>query len=669
MQKYYVGVDIGGTFTDVVIYNSVSNKVDVIKVPSTPSNPEVAVVEALKAAGINMHEVRLLNHATTIATNALLTRTGLPKTALVTNRGFRDVLEIGRQRRPEIYNLFFTKPAPLVPRKLRFEIRGRILADGKVKEEIQESDIRRLKASLLKNSVESVAISLLNSYVNPEHEIKVKKSLMGCCKYVFASSEVDPEYREYERTSTTVVNAVLAPLVSSYLERFSEKMRKIDYDGPIYVMASNGGLNTINYASEMPISIIESGPSAGVLASSFLAKEIGITNAITFDMGGTTAKAGAVVGGRPDISYEFEAAGKTHSGRSIKGSGYAVRFPFIDLAEVSAGGGTIAWVDEAGALRVGPKSAGSDPGPAAYGKGGKEPTVTDANIVLGRLNRDHLLGGKMKVHAELATEALKKLGERLKLDAAETAKGVIKLINSSMAKAISIVSVERGRDPRDFTMIAFGGAGPLHACDLAEEMGMREIVVPEHPGLFSAYGLLTVDIMRSYKAPVFERDLKTVLEKLRNTALDDLEKEGFRDVEIKYMVDMRYAGQSYEITVDYVEGSNLRERFEEEHRRIYGYSSRDPIEIVGARAVAFAKVPHISLKKHEKVAGKAVPSLTREAYVSGKFSEVPVYEREKIKNGSNGYGPAIIEEYDSTTVVNEGWSWEVDEFSNIIMRR
>ena len=669
MQKYYVGVDIGGTFTDVVIYNSVSNKVDVIKVPSTPSNPEVAVVEALKAAGINMHEVRLLNHATTIATNALLTRTGLPKTALVTNRGFRDVLEIGRQRRPEIYNLFFTKPAPLVPRKLRFEIRGRILADGKVKEEIQESDIRRLKASLLKNSVESVAISLLNSYVNPEHEIKVKKSLMGCCKYVFASSEVDPEYREYERTSTTVVNAVLAPLVSSYLERFSEKMRKIDYDGPIYVMASNGGLNTINYASEMPISIIESGPSAGVLASSFLAKEIGITNAITFDMGGTTAKAGAVVGGRPDISYEFEAAGKTHSGRSIKGSGYAVRFPFIDLAEVSAGGGTIAWVDEAGALRVGPKSAGSDPGPAAYGKGGKEPTVTDANIVLGRLNRDHLLGGKMKVHAELATEALKKLGEHLKLDAAETAKGVIKLINSSMAKAISIVSVERGRDPRDFTMIAFGGAGPLHACDLAEEMGMREIVVPEHPGLFSAYGLLTVDIMRSYKAPVFERDLKTVLEKLRNTALDDLEKEGFRDVEIKYMVDMRYAGQSYEITVDYVEGSNLRERFEEEHRRIYGYSSRDPIEIVGARAVAFAKVPHISLKKHEKVAGKAVPSLTREAYISGKFSEVPVYEREKIKNGSNGYGPAIIEEYDSTTVVNEGWSWEVDEFSNIIMRR
>jgi len=669
MQEYYIGVDIGGTFTDVVVYNPPTGNISVIKVPSTPSSPEEAVIEALKELEIKMEETALLNHATTVATNALLTKSGLPKAALITNRGFKDVLEIGRQRRPEIYNIFFTKPVPLVPRKLRFEVGGRILADGNIKEEVPVKDIEKVKKLLINNKVESVAISLLNSYVNPEHEKKVKENIKDCCKYIFASYEVDPEYREYERTSTTVVNAILAPVVSSYLERFVEKVKLIGYRGPVYVMSSNGGLNTVKHASKTPISIIESGPAAGVLASSFLAKEMGIEKAITFDMGGTTAKAGAVVEGNPDISYEFEAAGITHSGRSIKGSGYAVRFPFIDLAEVSAGGGTIAWVDEANALRVGPKSAGADPGPVAYGRGGKEPTVTDANIVLGRLNREHLLGGKMKVYPELAEEALKMIGKLIGTDFEETAKGIIKLINNSMAKAISIVSVERGRDPRDFTMIAFGGAGPLHACDLAEEMGMRKIVVPDHPGLFSAYGLLTVDIIRSYKAPVFGKDLKKIFEELKNTALDDLQKDGFKDVEIRYMVDMRYSGQSYEITIEYDEGSNIKEKFEEEHKRIYGYSSEDPVEVVEARIVAIAKVPHILLKKQEPITDKPQPYTYREAYVSGKTVKVPVYIKEKLKPGSNGYGPAIIEEYDSTTVVNEGWSWECDGFSSLVLRR
>ncbi|MGC9145734.1 MAG: hydantoinase/oxoprolinase family protein [Nitrososphaeria archaeon] len=669
MQEYYIGVDIGGTFTDVVVYNPPTGNVSVIKVPSTPSSPEEAVVKALKELGIKMEKTALLNHATTVATNALLTKSGLPRTALITNRGFKDVLEIGRQRRPEIYNIFFTKPVPLVPRNLRFEVGGRMLADGSIKEEVPVEDIEKVKKLLVNSGVESAAISLLNSYVNPEHEKKVKESIKDCCKYVFASYEVDPEYREYERTSTTVVNAVLAPVVSSYLERFVEKIKMTGYRGPVYVMSSNGGLNTVEHASRMPISIIESGPAAGVLASSFLAKEMGIEKAITFDMGGTTAKAGAVVEGNPDISYEFEAAGKTHSGRSIKGSGYAVRFPFIDLAEVSAGGGTVAWVDEAKVLRVGPRSAGADPGPAAYGRGGKDPTVTDANIVLGRLNRERLLGGKMKVYTELAEEALRKIGKLIGTDIEETAKGIIKLINNSMAKAISIVSVERGRDPRDFTMIAFGGAGPLHACDLAEEMGIKEIVVPDHPGLFSAYGLLTVDITRSYKASVFGKDLKETFEKLKNTALEELQKDGFNDVEIKYFVDMRYRGQSYEITIEYDEGSNLKEKFEKEHKRIYGYSSEDPVEAVEARLLAIAKVPHILLKRHEPVADKPQPSAYREAYVSGKTVKVPVYVKEKLKPGSSSHGPAIIEEYDSTTVVNEGWSWEVDGFSSLVLRR
>ncbi|BBE41443.1 hydantoinase/oxoprolinase family protein [Conexivisphaera calida] len=669
MPRYYVGVDIGGTFTDIVVFDSISEDVRVLKVPSTPANPEEAVVGALRDLNIDLSDVALLNHATTVATNALLTRSGLPRTALVTNKGFRDVLEIGRQRRPEIYNIWFTKPIPLVPRKYRLGIGGRVLADGSVKEEIPEEDLQRIRKFLLRNRVESVAISLLNSYANPAHEMKVKEGLSGCCRYIFTSYEVNPEYREYERTSTTVVNAVLAPIVSSYLDRFVEKIRGLGIEAPVYVMTSNGGLNTVQHASMLPISIIESGPAAGVLASAFLAHSMGLGNAMTFDMGGTTAKAGSIVEGKPDVAYEFEAAGKTHSGRSIKGSGYAVRFPFIDLAEVSAGGGTVAWVDEAGSLRVGPRSAGADPGPAAYGRGGTEPTVTDANVVLGRLNQRYLLGGRMAIYADLAERALESVGRAIGLDAVETAKGIIRLIDNAMAKAISIVSVERGRDPRSFPMIAFGGAGPLHACDLAEEMGMRNIVVPEHPGLFSAYGLLTVDVTRLYTAPVFERDLSRVVEELGRNAREDLGRDGFRDVHVDYLVDMRYRGQSYEITVEYGDGSSLREKFESEHRRMYGYTSEDPVEIVGAKAVARAEVPKIALRMRRPHGGSPSPSSSRTAYISGRFIDTPVYVREELSPGMRGSGPAIIEEYDSTTVVNDGWSWEIDGLFNIVMRR
>jgi N-methylhydantoinase A len=669
VPRYYVGVDIGGTFTDVVLFDSISGEVNVLKIPSTPRSPEEAVMNALKDLNIDMAEVALLNHATTVATNALLTRSGIPEVALLTNRGFRDVLEIGRQRRPEIYNLWFTKPKPLVPRKYRLGIGGRVLADGTVKEEIPEEDLRRARKFLVRNHVKSVAISFLNSYANPVHELRAKDALSGCCDYIFISTEVDPEYREYERTSTTVVNAALAPIVSSYLDRFVKRIGETGMKAPVYVMTSNGGLSTVQHASRMPISIIESGPAAGVLAAAFLARSVGLGSAITFDMGGTTAKAGAIMNGKPDVAYEFEAAGKTHSGRSIKGSGYAVRFPFIDLAEVSAGGGTVAWVDEGGSLRVGPKSAGAEPGPAAYGRGGSEPTITDANVLLGRLNPEYLLGGRMKIYRDLAERALEGIGHELGMDAIDVAKGVIKLINNSMAKAISIVSLERGRDPRDFPMIAFGGAGPVHACDLAEEMEMREVLIPEHPGLFSAYGLLTVDVTRLYAAPVFDRDPHEVIERLEARARDELERDGFRDLYMEELVDVRYRGQSYEIAVEYGDGSHLRERFESEHERIYGYTSRDPVEIVSAKVVARARIPKIELRRRKARDVIPEPVSHRVAYVSGGFVEVPVYTREALPPGARGSGPAVIEEYDSTTVVNGGWEWEVDEFMSIVLRR
>ncbi len=669
MPRYYIGVDIGGTFTDVVLFDSTTGDVRVLKVPSTPRKPEEAVINALNSLGLNHGDVAIINHATTVATNALLTRSGLPRAALITNEGFRDVLEIGRQRRAEIYNLRFARPPPLIPRSRRVTIRGRILADGSVAEDVPEEDLRRVKKRLIKDGVETVAVSLLNSYVNPAHERKVRDYIGDYGGFVFLSSEVDPEYREYERTSTTVVNAVLAPVVTTYLRRLEEGVKGLG--APLYVMASNGGLNTVDYAARMPISIIESGPSAGVLASGFLASRLGLENVITFDMGGTTAKAGAIVGGKPDVSYEFEAAGRTHSGRSIKGSGYAVRFPFIDLAEVSAGGGTIAWIDEAGSLRVGPASAGADPGPAAYGRGGVEPTITDANIALGRLNNEYLLGGAMRIRSELAIKALdERIGRRLGIDTTEAAVGIIRLINNSMARAISIISVERGRDPREFSMIAFGGAGPVHACDLAEEMGIREVIVPEHPGLFSAYGLLTVDVTRVFTASALGRNLEEVFAELRGRAVGEMRGEGFHDVELEELVDMRYKGQSFEITINYRGGgSGLREAFEAEHRRLYGYSSPDPVEAVAAKVVARAKVPKLELIKRARRGGDAEPRGRRRAYLAGEFVDAPIYERERLPPGFQGSGPAVVEGYDSTVVVNGGWRWEVDEYLDLVLRR
>ena len=518
----HIGIDVGGTFTDILIFDFASNLTEVIKVPTTPSAPEAAIISALEPYRGRVCDVQLMSHATTLATNALLSQTGLAKTALITNVGFRDVLEIGRQRRAEIYNPYTKRPAPLVKRAYRFGVRGRISYNGTELEYLDKKGLAKIADMLVREKFESVAVAFLNSYANPIHEHQAGTILRkGFHGFISLSSDVNREYREYERVSTTVVNATLSPLISAYLQRLKLALDSLGFRCGLYVMNSDGGVNTLAHASKYPISMIESGPAAGVLASCSLAKRLGLERAISFDMGGTTAKVGTILNGKPDLSYEFEAAGKTHSGRSIKGSGYPVRYPFIDLAEVSAGGGSIAWVDDGGTIKVGPQSAGADPGPAAYGKGGEHPTVTDANIVSGRINPAHLLGGKMKIYSDLAFKAIdEKIARRVRMDVYEVADGVLRIANNSMAKAISIVSVERGRDPRDFSMIAFGGAGPLHACDLAEEMAMNEIIVPEHPGLFSAFGLLTVDISREFSLPFMSTNLapEEKLEELRKKA-------------------------------------------------------------------------------------------------------------------------------------------------------
>src|SRR2546425_10869194 len=529
----FVGIDVGGTFTDVIVFDNESRKTpEIVKVLTVPKQPSFAILEALKGYQDRAGQVALVSHATTIATNALLTQTGLAKTALITNRDFGDVLEIGRQRRPEIYNLDTKRPKQLVERRNRFTVKGRRLVKGSSRIPWAENELLRVSKEIIRREMESVAIAFLNSYVNPSDEIRAEKILRrsGFKGHVDISSRVDPQYREYERTSTTVVNASLAPIMSQYLHGFQNELERIGFHCAFYVMNSDGTASTLAQASKRPISIIESGPAAGVLSSASLASQLSLDKVITFDMGGTTAKAGTIINGQPDLAYEFEAAGRAFHGRSIKGSGYPVRQPFIDLAEVSAGGGTIAWIDETGSLKVGPESAGAEPGPAAYGNGGTQATVTDANIVAGRINPSKLLGGQLKLRDDLAVRAVGKLSSRLGTSTEETADRILRIVNSNMSKALRLVSVERGRDPREYSLIAFGGAGPLHACDLAEELEIKRIIIPIHPGLFSAFGLLTAEVPRTFIQPIIEQstiNVEPTFTQLTEQARESLKHEGF----------------------------------------------------------------------------------------------------------------------------------------------
>ncbi len=666
----FVGIDVGGTFTDVIVFDNESRKTpEIVKVPTVPKQPSFAILEALKRYQDRAGQVALVSHATTIATNALMTQTGLAKTALITNQDFRDVLEIGRQRRPEIYNLDTKRPKQLVERRNRFTVKGRRLVNGSSQTPLAENEMLRVSKEMIRREMESVAVAFLNSYVNPSDEIKAEKILRrsGFKGHIDISSRVDPQYREYERTSTTVVNASLVPLMSQYLRGFQNELERIGFHCAFYVMNSDGTASTLAQASKRPISIIESGPAAGVLASASLSRQLSLDKVITFDMGGTTAKAGTIIDGRPDLSYEFEAAGRSYHGRSIKGSGYPVRQPFIDLAEVSTGGGTIAWVDEAGILKVGPESAGADPGPAAYGKGGSQATVTDANIVAGRINPSQLLGGDLKLHDDLAVTAIRRLTRKLGTSVNKTAENILRIVNSNMSKALSLVSLERGRDPREYTLIAFGGSGPVHACDLAEELGIRRIVVPLHPGLFSAFGLLTAELSRTFTQPIHATEnVERTFAQLRGQARKSLKEEGFATHQTIEQVDLRYQGQAYEITVPYEKKANITKLFGREHKKLYGYLSLDAVEAVNARVRVIIPTPKAKfVRKRLRDSKSAAPILSRRMSLRGSWQKVPVYDRMRLLPGVSGKGPCIIEEYDSTTIVGKNWAWMVGPYDEI----
>lgn len=662
---------------------------------STLSNPVIGVIRGLEELVTRTKcIVEEIIHASTIGSNLFLGQVGLtiPKTALITTRGFRDLIEIGRQRRPELYNVFFTKPKPLIPRRLRFTVDERIGANGKIIKPLDPIEVRKLAKKLRELGVESIAVSLLHSYANPVHEELIEKILREELPDVpvILSSRVDPEYREYERTSTTVVNAVLVPIISKYLKNLVEEVeRRGISSGQLLVMKSDGGFADIEDAIRLPVATIESGPAAGVVASAFIAQVMKLKEVLSFDMGGTTAKVSTIIDGKPTVTSEYEVGGKVHRGRIVKGSGYPVRYPHIDLAEVSAGGGTIIWVDDAGHLRVGPVSAGSEPGPACYGRGGSEPTITDANFLLGRLG-DILAGGRIRLSKKLALKAFNKVIEKTGLSLEEAAFGAIRIANMEMARAARIVTVERGYDPRDFTLIAYGGAGPMHAAELAEELGVKRIVVPIAPGLFSALGLLLADYRYEYKKSLMKRldevtphELEEVYNTIEETALKHLKSKGLgheRILILRY-ADVRYHSQSYELTIEVPKPilsqtiDDLAHRFIEKHRSVYGYDAgREDIVIVNVRVAAIGLVekPKIAIAKtynERKIKANQAHSMRKVYFEETEWITTPVYLRDKLKPGSIVEGPCIVEEYDSTIVVPPKWVLKVNIYDMIELEK
>ena len=667
MKSSRIGVDVGGTFTDVIL-QSADGTASVRKVLSTPPDYDRAVVEAVAGLTADPATVDGVVHGTTVATNAVLERRGAV-TALVTTAGFRDVLELRRLRIPHMYDPFWRKPDPLVPRRLRLEVSERMAADGTVLRPVDRGEVRALAARLREAGVEAVAVCLLHSYRAPEHEEVVgavlREELPGVA--VSLSSEILREQREYERSATTVVNAYVRPLMGRYVGDIRHGLDAAGVRAPLTIMQSSGGVMTSDDAAVRPVLALESGPAAGVVAALGMARRLGYANAIAFDMGGTTAKASLIEGGAVSRGREYEVGGSLSAGsRLMRGSGELLRIPTIDIAEVGAGGGSIAWLDPAGGLQVGPRSAGAAPGPACYGRGGTEPTVTDANVFLGFMPTGPVADGEISISLELAEQALARISGPLGLSLGEAAAGVHAIANARMTRALRSVSSEKGRDPREFALIAYGGAGPVHAAGLAEDLGCSTVLVPALAGLFSSLGLLfarpefhdvhschldarTVD--PAYVGAVFDELANRI-----RPSLDGAETEWARSAEL------RYGGQTWEVEIELDAGAvdasalaALIARFEDEHERLYGVRGEEgsPIEIRALRVGGLGQssaVDRLALA-HEAPRGVG----TRTARFGGEPEEVPVRSRESIGERPEA-GPLLVDEYDTTVVVRPGWT-------------
>ena len=683
-----VGADIGGTFTDLVMLRSDGNY-SVQKVPSTVEDFSRGIVEGLDAFlsdnKLNSDLISEIIHGTTVATNAILENQGA-RTALVTTRGFRDVLEFRRLRFPDLFSLDYTPPKPLVQRRHRFEVIERIMPDGSVRQPLDDVSVESVLEKLEQLQPEAIAICLLHSYANPIHERKVVEAVKNRFPNLYVSGSIDvlPEIREYERTSTTVINSYIGPIVDNYLESMQKRLDHANMAVPISIMQSNGGVMSYAAARRSPARIIESGPAAGVVEAIRLADRIGLKDVITFDMGGTTAKASLIEQGKPSLTTEYEVgAGIQLSNRLVKGRGHALKLPVIDIAEVGAGGGSIVRVDPGGSLRVGPQSAGAKPGPACYSQGGTEATVTDANVVLGYINPTSIAGGTVSVNSEAAKVALNRsAAKHLKLETNDAAYGVYAVANTTMIRAIKSVTTYRGRDPREFTLMAFGGSGPLHAAEMARSLGIRQIIVPASPGVFSALGLLEALPEYGFSRTMITDPMSEGADKIIN-AFNELESSSIERLRTEDLgkdvigswsrtADLRYRGQAYELTVN----ANARpdddlanfivERFHIEHERTYGRRASDePVDLVTIRSTYRIDSDRIVPKSVNETEDKKPP---RNAYFGKQngWMLTPVIDRGGLTN-SITHGPLIIEEYDSTTLVPPDTSVHIDQTGNIIM--
>ena len=694
MESFRIGVDIGGTFTDVVFLGDKGN-VLIKKVASTPEDYSNSVIqgisEGIKELNINSSDITEINHGFTVATNAILEGKG-ERIALITTKGFRDVLEIARLRTPRLYDLYYQKPTPIVERKLRFEIEERINFKGEILKDLDYNSLKLIAQNIQSEKIQSVAICLLHSYANSKHELEISNFLKSQIPNInlSVSSEILPEMREYERTSTTVINAYIRPVVKDYLENLNNQLANLGFKVPLTIMQSNGGLSPVNLAIEKPIFCIESGPAAGVVGAFHLGNHIGTENFMTFDMGGTTAKASIIENGEMLLAPEYEVGGGMSAGhRLLKGSGYILRVPSIDIAEVSSGGGSIAWIDKAEALQIGPQSSGADPGPACYDKGGNNPTVTDANVILGYLNPKNLLGGNFLINSSKAQKIISEnISVPLGIPEIESAWGIHILVNSNMGRALRAVSSERGRDPRKFTLVAFGGGGPIHATGIAESLGITKILIPSSPGVFSAFGLLFANVeyhlVKTYFNPLSNLDLKQtneVLDKLISQGKELLISEGFNSLqqEITIQLDMKYIGQTSELTITMPNKSftnesinNVKEIYMNEHDKTFGYRVDEPMQLVNIRIIARgisneSRVPD-KINSNNKI--NQPKNNKRKVYFGKKIGWINTFILDRLSlNKKPQRGPIIIEEYDSTTIVPPNWNVSLDSMNNIILKK
>ena len=686
-----LGVDIGGTFTDVAVVEEASGRIGVAKVLTTPGDLAAGVLHALQSAmrryDVVNTELGLLSHATTVVTNAILEEKGA-RAALITTRGFRDVLELRRSARANLYDLFQDAPTTLIPRRRRFEISERIGADGKIVTPLAESEIDELIAALKSTRVDAIAVSLVFSFLNPMHERKLGARLRAALPDVpvYLSSDVLPEMREFERTSTTAVCAYVGPILASYLARLEQATRSQKLP-PLHLMGSNGGILEADEAIAIPAMAVESGPAAGVVAAALVARQTGRENLLSFDMGGTTAKASLIRNGRYDTTPEYEVGGGSSMTRWTSGTGHPIRLPVIDLAEVSAGGGSIAWVDRAGALHVGPKSAGADPGPACYARGGTEPTVTDCNLLLGYLDKQSLLGGDLPIdHAAATAVVHARLAKPLGVDTRTAAAAVIGIVNHAMAEVLKIVSVQRGHDPRDFVLAAFGGAGPLHAAALAGELGIAEVICPPIPGAFSALGLIATDLKRDYVQTLFitadtadPATLEAAFLALEKKGCAMLDRAGISPERQRFerAVDARYERQSYELTIpvprhiDQTSLQKIAEAFHSRHLQTYGHDNRsEPVKIVNVRVAAIGMIPPLMIRDIPADVGtEAIKSRRQLWFHETGEVDAPIYARSRMPLGLKVAGPAVIESLESTILVPPRWQANVAEDGFVVLTR